>query len=179
MIFVSNRKALRTLLTIVNIAYVGRIKPMVADYCRELGFSSTSEGFVQQMRQWLTETAETVDLNYPDNGQVTINENREPTLRKLVRKDPSQSSKALEAAIIQRLPERNILDILCNVEHWTKWTRHFGPLSGSDPKLEHAVERYIITSFDYGCNLGPDTDFKAYAEYCYPTHAFFCKSSSY
>jgi TnpA family transposase len=107
------------------------------------------------MKEWLTETAENVDANYPDNGQIVINENGEPTLRKLVRKEPSQSNKALEEAITQRLPERNILDILCNVEHWTKWTRHFGPLSGSDPKLENAVERYIITSFGYGCNLGP------------------------
>lgn len=130
-------------------------EPMVADYCRELGFSETSEGFVQQIKQWLTVTAEIVDLNYPDNGQVIINENGEHILKKLVRKEPSQSSKALEAAITQRMQERNILDILCNVEHWTKWTRHFGPLSGSDPKLENAVERYIITSFGYGCNLGP------------------------
>ena len=33
--------------------------------------------------------------------------------------------------------------------------RHFGPLSGADPKLERATERYILTAFTYGCNLGP------------------------
>lgn len=66
-----------------------------------------------------------------------------------------ENLQTLEAVISQRLPERNVLDILCNVAHWTKWTRHFGPLSGSDPKIENAMERYIITSFGYGCNLGP------------------------
>jgi TnpA family transposase len=34
------------------------------------------------------------------------------------------------------------------------WTRHFGPLSGSDPKLERPAERYLLTTFAYGCNLG-------------------------
>ncbi|HCX5354379.1 TPA: Tn3 family transposase, partial [Escherichia coli] len=130
-------------------------KPMVDEYCKELGFSSNSGDFVQQLKLWLGDTAQKVDLNYPDNGQVIINENGEPTLRKIMRKEQPQTSKALEVVISQRLPERNVLDILCNVEHWTNWTRHFGPLSGSDPKLENAMERYIITSFGYGCNLGP------------------------
>ncbi len=40
-----------------------------------------------------------------------------------------------------------------NVEHWTKWSRHFGPLSGANSKLDH--ERYVLTAFTYGCNLGP------------------------
>jgi hypothetical protein len=34
-------------------------------------------------------------------------------------------------------------------------TGPFGPLSGSDPKVERATERYILTTFTYGCNLGP------------------------
>jgi hypothetical protein len=45
--------------------------------------------------------------------------------------------------------------VLCNVAHWTSWNRHFGPLSGSDPKIENPGERYILTTFTYGCNLGP------------------------
>lgn len=130
-------------------------KPMVAEYCNDLGFSSNSEDFVQQLKFWLEDTAQKVDIGYPENGQVIINENGEPTLRKIMRKEQTQTSKALETVISQRLPERNVLDILCNVAHWTKWTRHFGPLSGSDPKIENAIERYIITSFGYGCNLGP------------------------
>ena len=53
------------------------------------------------------------------------------------------------------MPERTVLDILCNVEHWLNWTRHFGPLSGTEPKIANATERYILTTFAYGCNLGP------------------------
>jgi L-seryl-tRNA(Ser) seleniumtransferase len=41
------------------------------------------------------------------------------------------------------------------VNFWTQWTRHFGPLSGSEPKLADPVQRYILTAFTFGCNLGP------------------------
>lgn len=139
----------------VNCFHGRECEPMVTDYCEELGLPSLATDFVHQLKQWLTETAETVDLNYPDNGQVLINEAGKPVLKRLVRKDPSPSSKELESTNVQRLPERNILGVLCNVEHWTRWTRHFGPISGSDPKLEQATGRYLITSFGYGCNLGP------------------------
>jgi hypothetical protein len=46
------------------------------------------------------------------------------------------------------------MDILCNVEHWVNWSRHFGPASGSDPKLKNPREKYILTTFAYRCNLG-------------------------
>lgn len=61
----------------------------------------------------------------------------------------------METTLLQRLPERNIIDVLCDVAHWTNWARHFGPLSGSDPKIDNPTERYILTAFTYGCNLGP------------------------
>lgn len=57
--------------------------------------------------------------------------------------------------IAERMPERNLIDILRNVDYWTNFTRHFGPLSGSDPKLDRPTERYLLTTFTYGCNLGP------------------------
>ena len=130
-------------------------EPMVADYCRELGFQGTADGFVEQLRTWLAQTAQDVDRNYPDNGQVVISESGEPVLKRIPRKDLSQGAITLEKAILERMPERNILDVLCNVQHYTSFTRHFGPLSGSDPKLDNPTERYIVTTFGYGCNLGP------------------------
>lgn len=130
-------------------------EPLVKEYCKELNFPSSPIQFVKQLKQNLTSVANTVDSNYPNNGQVMITEDGEPILKRFVRKTVSISSKLLEKEIIQRLPERTVLDILCNVEHWTHWTKHFGPLSGSDSKLEDPTERYIVTTFGYGCNLGP------------------------
>ena len=54
------------------------------------------------------------------------------------------------------MPERNLLDILTHVEYWLNWTRHFGPVSGNEPKLNDPSERYLLTVFCYGCNLGPN-----------------------
>lgn len=46
-----------------------------------------------------------------------------------------------------RMPERHLLDILKHAEHWARYTRHFGPPSGSDPKLAQAAQRYLFTVF--------------------------------
>lgn len=130
-------------------------EPMVAQYCPEMGFEATPSTFVEQLRTWLTQTALDVDRNYPDNGQVVISESGEPVLKRIPPKELSQGVRDLENRVLERMPERNIIDVLCNGQHYTSWTRHLGPLSGSDPKLENAVERYIITVFSYGSNLGP------------------------
>src|SRR5947209_2509859 len=53
------------------------------------------------------------------------------------------------------MPERPVLAIPKHAEHWSGFTRHFGPPSGSDPKLARAKQRYLLTVFGYGCNLGP------------------------
>ena len=52
-------------------------------------------------------------------------------------------------------PQRNLLDIVTNAQHWVNFARHFGPPSGSDPKLREAAARYITTVFGYGSNMGP------------------------
>jgi len=130
-------------------------EPMVADYCRQLGFAPSAQGFVQQLKQWLTQTAEVVDRVYPQNGQVAISTTGNPVLKRILRQEPPAGARRLELALQERLPERNLLDVLANVQHWTEWARHFGPASGSDPKLTQSAERYIFTTFSYGCNLGP------------------------
>jgi len=124
-------------------------------YCAALGFAPTAAGFIADLKAWLTATAERVDRGYPDNGHLTIGPDGEPVLKRLVRREPPDGAEAAEAALRELMPERNLLDVLCNAEHWTRWTRHFGPPSGSDPKLERAAERYILTAFGYGCGLGP------------------------
>ena len=71
----------------------------------------------------------------------------EPVLKRVAAKDIPDSAITLQTAITQRMPTRNLLDILINMEHWTNFTRHFGPLSGTDPKLDRAAERYLQTVF--------------------------------
>ncbi len=47
------------------------------------------------------------------------------------------------------------MEILARTAYQIGWTRHFGPASGSDPKLPDALGRYVTTAFCYGTYLGP------------------------
>lgn len=152
-------------------------EPLVDGYCRELELPATAQEFVSGLRAWLSETARRVDDGYPENGQLIIDKQGLPTLKRLLGREQPASVKELEAAIISRLPEHNVIDILSNVEHYTGWTRHYGPLSGSDPKLERAVERYLLTAFAYGCNLAPDAGRTAHARDSHTAYALLRQSS--
>ena len=45
--------------------------------------------------------------------------------------------------------------MLTDTEYWLNWTKDFSSISGHNIKLENPIERYLITSFCYGYNLGP------------------------
>ncbi len=130
-------------------------EPQVVEYCQQVGLPTTAAEFVPRLKSWLTEAAERVDAGFASNSDVVITEKGDPVLKRRPGRQPSASAQALEASLLERMPERNILDILANVAQWTGWPRHFGPLSGSEPKLADPVQRYILTAFAYGCNLGP------------------------
>jgi len=126
------------------------------DYCEKLGMPTTGSDFVRHLRQWLTDAARRLDEEMPHKREhVVIDRHGEPILRKTVATEIPASVIALQERLNARLPTRNMLDILANIEHWTHFTRHFGPLSGSDPKIPKAAERYLLTIFAMGCNLGP------------------------
>jgi hypothetical protein len=127
---------------------------LVEPYCQQLGFPLTAEHFVEELKSRLTQTAMEIDKGYPNNTSIVISSQGEPVLKRPPTNCESASLKNLEALISERMPERNLIDILRNVDYWTNFTRHFGPLSGSDSKLERATERYLLTIFTYGCNLG-------------------------
>src|SRR5579859_1165829 len=130
-------------------------EPQVVDYCQAVELPSTAGGLVKHLQEVLSTTAKRVDASLPSSGHVVINDKGEPVIKRGLRRQPSASAQALEAALLERMRERNILDVLANVSSWTQCFRHLGPLSGSEPKLADPVQRYILTVFAYGCNLGP------------------------
>lgn len=130
-------------------------QPLLASYCEATGLENNAKSFVTEMRKWLTDAAKTVDEAFPQNEAVRINEAGEPVLKKITRREHSPTYAKLLANLHLRLKPRNLLQILANTEFWCSPTRHFGPLSGSEPKLEAAVEKYLLTVFAYGSGLGP------------------------
>jgi TnpA family transposase len=57
--------------------------------------------------------------------------------------------------ISERMPLRDILDVLVATRKLLNWDRVFGPLSGLRAKIEDPASAYVVTAFCYGCNLGP------------------------
>ena len=107
------------------------------------------------LRENLIKTAERVDKQYPDLTELVIDEKGNPILKKRSPKQRSQQAIWLSQEIRNRMPERNLLDILCNSHHYTEWAHEFGPITGFDSKISDPIERYILTNFAYGTRLGP------------------------
>ena len=129
---------------------------MLPAYCAKVGLPDNAEAFVYHLKTWLSEAAEGLDKKFPScRGDVAINADGEPVLKRTVAKEIPPSAIALQEAITQRMPSRHLLDVLANIEHWIQFTRHFGPLSGNEAKLKEPAERYLMTIFAMGCNLGP------------------------
>ena len=130
-------------------------EPLVADYCAAAGIPTTAGAFRAMVTAELTEVAGRVDAGYPDNADLSIDEQGNPVLKRRKGKDRRASALALEAAITERIPESGLLDVLTRTAYWLGWHRHFGPASGSDPKIRDALARYVLLVFCYGTNLGP------------------------
>ena len=131
-------------------------RPLLEEFCAEAGLPTTAALFTEQLRANLTAKAAEVDAGYPSNADLVIDEvSGVPTLKRRRGQDRSASAAALEEAIKERMPERSLLDILARTAYWLDWWRRFGPASGADPKLADPLRRYVLTTFAYGCLLGP------------------------
>ena len=128
--------------------------PRVSAYCQALQFAPTAADFVAHLRERLRETAQRVDATYPKNTELTIDTEGTPHLKRLQAQPLPEDLHTIESLLKDRMPERHLLDILRDVQHWVGYTRHFGPPSGADPKLSDAVRRYIFTVFGYASELG-------------------------
>mgnify|MGYP002144619689 FL=1 len=123
-------------------------------YGEQVGFPSDGKDFIDEMRARLTKAANEADMSFPTNESVRF-ENGEPVITKIRCRSVPAGFELLDQLMNERLPAVNIVDILADTDHWLEWTKCFGPLSGFKAKIENPRERYIATTFCYGCNLGP------------------------
>lgn len=130
-------------------------KERLPAYCAALGIPERGEDFAAALREELAVLAAQVDAGFPDNAELSLDPDGTPHLRQLAAAAQPKGLPEFEGEAQARMPERHVLDILKHAEHWSGFTRHFGPPSGSDPKLARAKQRYLLTVFGYGCNLGP------------------------
>lgn len=79
----------------------------------------------------------------------------EPVLRRLKRQPEPDDLALVDRLLSEGRPECSLVDVLTDTEHWLHWTAAFGPLSGFETRLASPRQRYITTTFCYGCYLGP------------------------
>nr|WP_289113913.1 Tn3 family transposase [uncultured Halomonas sp.] len=126
----------------------------IADYSAMVDIASDPAAFVAQARSRLSETADRIDRNFPENEYAVFN-GEELVIRKHRRTAPPDGLAEIDKQLSQNLPEKNILDILVEAEKWLGLHKRFGPLSGFEGKLDDPRTRFVSTLFCYGCNLGP------------------------
>ena len=126
----------------------------VALYGEQAGIPVEGPLFIARLRGQLEAAAKRANDNFPANEYLRI-ENGEPVLKRLQRKPEPEGLSRLEQQLVEHMTHVDIVDALSDTEHWLNWSRFFGPISGHDAKLENPRERYLITTFCYGCNLGP------------------------
>jgi TnpA family transposase len=126
----------------------------IALYGEQAGIPVESQAFIDQLRARLEAAARKADEGFPDNEYLQI-EKGEPVLKRLRRNPDPAGLPQLERLLKEHMAPVDIIDALSDTDHWLNWTRHFGPISGHDAKLDQPRERYLITAFCYGCNLGP------------------------
>lgn len=108
----------------------------LARYGETTGIPVETGAFVNYIRGILKNEADGLDRSYPENNEFTIGENGEPTLKKLKAKPQPDRYAAVTEIISDRMPLREILDILVDTRKLLNWDRVFGPLSGLQAKIK-------------------------------------------
>lgn len=124
------------------------------EFCAALNLPSNAQEFVQELKKRLQTSAEHADSLFPENTDFSIDEQGNAHLKRTKAAAKPENHDRFQQNVRKRMPERDLLDILKNVQHWTDFTRHFTPPSGAEPKMNDAISRYLFTVFGYGCNLG-------------------------
>jgi TnpA family transposase len=126
----------------------------VAGYAEQAGVPVDPAAFVAALKARLTRTANATDSAFPENEHVEIVDG-EPVVKRLRAREAADGTALLERLLKPRMVPVGVLEALADTEHWLGWTRHFGPMSGFEAKLDRPRERYVATAFCYGCGLGP------------------------
>ena len=129
-------------------------EPLLNEFCSMTGIENSAKKMVAGLKKKLKEKSKTVDKLYPELKELVIDHKGVPTLKKRpTKKNPG--AKRLRDEIKKRMPERNLLDIMCLAQNCTGWAHYFSPLSGSNAKLAHPIAANIVTTFGYGTGMGP------------------------
>ena len=127
----------------------------LTDYCKAIEIPNDPEGFIDALQERLTKLAKKTDAAQIADSDLYFDKDGKPHLRRLASSVAPKNADAMHDELKARMPVRHLLDIMHHAHCWVPYTRHFGPPSGSDPKLKDPIDRYLMTIFAYGSNIGP------------------------
>ncbi len=126
----------------------------VEGYAEQAGIPADPGAFVAVLKARFAKTADAINQAFPKNEHVEIVAG-EPVVKRLRARDGDDGTAFLERLLKARMVPAGVLEALADTEHWLGWTRHFGPVSGFEAKLDRPRERDLATVFCYGSGLGP------------------------
>lgn len=103
----------------------------------------------------MQQIARKVDQLYPQLKDFFIGDDGIPVIKKTPTLKPTKKTEKLVKKIHSRMPERNLLDVLCLTHHLTGWAHEFGHISGAESRIDNPTERYIFNVFCQGTGMGP------------------------
>jgi hypothetical protein len=129
----------------------------VAAYATARGWVDGADGLVRAVKNALEQKARFLDIAVGGGQQAYLQRGKHgrPVVSRLRAVDTPESAINLESQMMAHMPERAVLEAISNTEHWAQWGRHFGLPSRLGPQIKDASHRYVLTTFAYGCGLGP------------------------
>jgi TnpA family transposase len=129
----------------------------IAAYAASHGWGEGADGFIRSVKESLEREERFLKgaLSDGKEGYLRRGKDGRPIVTPPQALPTPSSAIELEKLLRERLPERQLLSALANSEHWTQWSRHFGPPSRLSSQIKEATRRYVFTTFAYGCGLGP------------------------
>ena len=130
-------------------------EPLLEGFCAGAGLPATAAGFTERLRHAHLDATAALDAGYEDNADLVIGEDGVPALKRHRSAGTPEAAERLAEAVARRMPERSLLSIVARTAYWLGWHHHFGPASGSDPKIADPLGRYCMAVFTGGVNIGP------------------------
>ena len=129
----------------------------IAAYAAARGWTDGADGLVRAVKRSLDQKASFLDtaVGSGDKGYLQRGKHGRPVVTRLPAVVTPETAIDLESQMMAHMPERAVLEAIANTEHWAQWGRHFGLPSRLGPQIKDAGHRYVLTTFAYGCGLGP------------------------
>jgi len=129
----------------------------IAAYATARGWGDGADGLVRAVKKALEQKARFLDNAVGTGQQAYLRRGRHgrPVVSRLRAVGTPETAIDLESQMMAHMPERAVLEAISNTEHWAQWGRHFGLPSRLGPQIKDPRHRYVLTTFAYGCGLGP------------------------